>query len=102
MKDTKKKNIITNGFITRKLARLISDREFLERRLKSMDSDILHLLKEATRLASRKGRFVGNLNRVNRDIDKLMPRLRGEEVVVAKVMSLSGTTFSTEDIGKMI
>ena len=101
MKDTKKKNIRTSGFITRKLARLISDREFLERRIKSMDSDILHLLKEATRLASRKGRFVGNLNRANRDIDKLMPRLRGEETVVAKVMSLPGTTFSTEDIGKM-
>ena len=102
MKDTKKKNIRTSGFITRKLARLVSDREFLEHRLKSMDADILHLLKEATRLASRKGRFVGNLNRVNRDIDKLMPRLRGEEVVVAKVMSLPGTTFSTEDIGKML
>ena len=101
MKDTKKKNIRTSGFITRKLARLISDREFLERRLKSMDADILHLLKEATRLASRKGRFVGNLNRVNKDIDKLMPRLRGEEVVVAKVMSLPGNPFSTEDIGKM-
>ena len=102
MKDTKKKVVKTNGFITRKLARLISEREFLEKRLKSMDADILRLLKEATRLAVRKGKFLGNLNKVNKDIDNLMPRLKGEEIAVAKVMSMPGTTFSTKDIEEMI
>lgn len=76
----KDRNIVTRGFVTRKMARLIENREVLERTLKYMDAEILRLLREATRLTTRKGYCIRNLNRCKRDLTKLKPRLKCEEV----------------------
>ena len=86
----------TNGFITRKFGRLECDRKMLEMRLRCIDETIEELLNEAISLARLKRRCKRNLTKVNENLSKLAPRLKCEEIVAAKVLSLPGLEVSTE------
>jgi transposase len=77
------KNTKTKGFITRKMHRLSREKDFLDREIKRIDNDILRLLREAIKIASKKSKLIWRRHLAIKDIDNLMPRLKGEEIVAA-------------------
>ena len=93
---------MTNGFVTRKVARLTKEREEAKARAAALDKAVLRLLGQAIKLTKRKGHCLATINRIDTDMDKLVPRLKCEEVVVAKIMSMPGIGISTKDIEELL
>lgn len=99
--NTKERTMKTEGFVTRKMGRLECDRKMIEMRLRCIDESIEGLLEEAMSLARLKKRVKRRLASVKSDIDKLTPRMKCEEVVVAKAMPLPGTEIDTHGLEKL-
>lgn len=91
----------TEGFVTRKMSRLECDRKMNEMRLRCIDESIEGLLQEAMWLTRLKKRVKRRLASVKSDIDKLTPRMKCEEVLAAKAMSLPGTEIDTHGLEKL-
>ena len=91
----------TNGFLTRKFGRLDCDRKMLEMRMRCIDENIDGLLQKAIILARLKKRCQRNLAKVNENLSKLEPRLKCEEVVASKVLSLPGLEVSAEGLAEL-
>ena len=91
----------TEGFVTRKMGRLECDRKMIEMRLRCIDETIEGLLEEAMSLARLKKRVKRRLATVKSDIDKLTPRMKCEEIMVAKALSLPGTEIDANGLEKL-
>lgn len=86
--------------MTRKMGRLEQERKNIEEYLLGADNYLESILEQAMRVARLRKRWKRNLARVNADIEKLFPRMKCEEVLVAKAMSLPGTEIDTKEIEK--
>ena len=91
----------TEGFVTRKMSRLEQERKDIRKQLLGVDTFLESILEQAIRLTKMRNRWKRNLARVESDISKLTPRMKCEEKLVAKAMSLPGTEIDTHGMEKI-
>ncbi len=92
----------TKGFITRKLVRLQTEKNLLKMKVRNIDIEIAGLLADVARLNRARMRCQGRIDSIGSDMTNLEPRLKGEEVRVAKVLAnYPNVSISPEDIASM-
>ena len=91
----------TEGFVTRKMSRLEQERKDIREQLLGVDTFLESILEQAIRLTKMRNRWKRNLARVESDISNLTPRMKCEEVLAAKAMSLPGTEIDTHGMEKI-
>ena len=93
----------TKGFITRKLVRLQTEKNWLKMKVRNIDIEIAGLLADVAQLNRARMRCQGRIDSIGSDMANLEPRLKGEEVKVAKVLAnYPNVALSAEDVASMI
>lgn len=91
----------TKGFITRKLVRLQTEKNWLKMKARNIDIEIAGLLADMAQLNRARMRCQERIDNIESDMAKLEPRLKGEEVKLAKVLAKC-PEVSIKDVEEMI